>query len=179
MNKQEFAQFAMALKTFYSKENILPNDAAMQLWFNQLADIDYKDAELFLNKWVAVEKWSPAIADIRAGVAEIRFGAVDDWGKGWEQIEKAIRYFGYTRVEEAYESMDEITRECAKRLGFANICASENIQADRANFRMIYEQIAQRKKTERQMNPDTLKLIQKRMEKLADNGGIKYIEQIN
>ncbi len=153
MNRQEFAQFAMALKTYYSKENILPNDAAMQLWFNQLADIEYTDAELFLNKWVAVEKWSPAISDIRAGVAEIRFGVVEDWGKGWEQVERAIRMYGYMRIDEAYESMDEITREAARRLGFQNICMSDNIQADRANFRMLYEQIAARKKLDRQLNP--------------------------
>lgn len=43
--------------------------------------------------------------------------------------------------------MDAITRECVKRLGWKDLCMSENQTADRANFRMIYEQV-QRKKVE-------------------------------
>ena len=42
--------------------------------------------------------------------------------------------------------MDEITRACVKRLGWKELCMSENPVADRANFRMIYEQIQQQKK---------------------------------
>jgi hypothetical protein len=48
MNKKEFAIFASALRTYYPKENLLPNEQAMQLWFNQLSDIPYKVAEVTL-----------------------------------------------------------------------------------------------------------------------------------
>lgn len=177
MNKQEFAQFTMELKTYYSKENILPNNQAMDLWYKQLNDIPYDVASLFLNKWVACEKWSPTIADIRAGVADITQGEVADWGKGWEQIEKAIRYYGIYRVDEAYASMDEITREVAERLGFKNICMSENIQNDRANFRMLYEQVAQKKKTNRQINPNVALLMNRTVAAIEQNA--KPAEEIN
>ena len=159
MKREEFAKFAMALKSFYSKENILLNEQSMQLWYEQIKDIPYDVANVFLSKWVATERWAPTIADIRAGASEITNGVIEDWGKGWEQVERAIRMFGMYRVDEAYESMDEITREIAKRLGFQNICMSENLQNDRANFRMLYEQIAQRKKLERQINPDVLRIM--------------------
>ena len=39
------------------------------------------------------------------------------------------------------ESFDEIIREVVKRLGFQNICLSENIVADRARFAEIYQAI--------------------------------------
>jgi vacuolar-type H+-ATPase subunit E/Vma4 len=52
---------------------------------------------------------------------------------------------------EALQSLDEITRKCVKRLGFQNLCTSENITADRANFRMIYEQESQRTKANNQL----------------------------
>ena len=65
MNRKEFALFASALRTYYPREKLLPNEQAMELWFNQLQDIPYKVAELTLNKWVATNKWSPSIADIR------------------------------------------------------------------------------------------------------------------
>ena len=47
--------------------------------------------------------------------------------------------------------MEPLTRECVKRLGYKNICLSENIELDRANFRMIYEQVSQRKVQEAQL----------------------------
>jgi hypothetical protein len=166
MTKKEFMVFAMALKTYYPKDGLMQNEQAMGLWHNQLSDIDYKTAELFLQKWVATNKWSPTIADIREGCANITQGEMQDWGKAWEQVEKAIRYYGMYREDEAYASMDEITQEVTRRLGFKEICMSENIQLDRANFRMIYEQVLQRKKADRQVNPSVRKLIQQASQKL-------------
>lgn len=68
MTKKEFAIFASALRTYYTKEQILPNDQAMELWFMQLKDIPYDAAQEMLNKWVANNKWSPTIAEIRQQV---------------------------------------------------------------------------------------------------------------
>ena len=160
MNKSEFATFAAALKTYYPREGLLPNQQAMELWFRQLEDIPYKVAELVLNQWVATNKWSPSIADIREKAAVVKNGEIPDWGEGWEQVTKAIRRYGLYRQAEALASMDEITRRCVERLGFWELCASENVMADRANFRMIYEQLAERKKKEAQTPQPLLGLIQ-------------------
>ncbi len=130
----------------------------MELWFTQLQDIPYNVATATLNKWVAVEKWSPSIADIRRLATEIVNGSPEDWGKGWEQVEKAIRFYGSYREAEALDSLDEITRATVKRLGFKNICTSENPQTDRANFRMIYEELAERKGKDAQI-PEIVKNI--------------------
>ena len=65
MDRKEFGQFAMALKTYFPRESLLPNTQAMELWYRQLEDIDYKHAEGALNRWVRESKWSPTIADIR------------------------------------------------------------------------------------------------------------------
>lgn len=156
MNKQEFSLFTMALKTYYPRENLLPNTQAMELWYQQLQDIPYRTAEAALNQWVATNKWSPSIADIRETAAGVASGEVLDWGEGWEQVLKAIRKYGLYRAEDAMESFDPITRKCVERLDFKQICMSENISADRANFRMIYEQLAERRRQEAQ-TPEALK----------------------
>ena len=158
MDKKEFSLFAMALKTYYPRENLLPNEQAMELWFKQLHDIPYQVAEIALNKWVATNKWSPSIADIREMSSTVKNGEIPDWGDGWEQVLQAIRKYGTYRIPEAMESFDPITRQCVERLGFRNICMSDNISTDRANFRMIYEQLAERKRKEALL-PDTLKLL--------------------
>ena len=74
MTEIEFAKFAMALKTYYPRENLLPNQQAMDLWFSQLQDIPYKVAEVGLNKWVSLNKWSPSIADIREMASTVANG---------------------------------------------------------------------------------------------------------
>ena len=158
MDKKEFSTFAMALRTYYPKEQILPNQQAMELWFRQLQDIPYKVAEAALNKWVSTNKWSPSIAEIREMAASVKCGEIPDWGDGWEHVLLAIRKFGQYRIPEAMESFDPITKQCVERIGFRNICMSENIASDRANFRMIYEQLAERKKKDAQI-PDKLKQI--------------------
>lgn len=161
MDKNEFSMFSMALKTYYPRENLLPNTQAMELWFKQLQDIPYQVAEAALNKWVAVNKWSPSIADIRAEAAEIKNGEAPDWGEGWESVLDAIRRYGSYRVDEAMASFEPVTRRCVERIGFLNICQSENIAVDRANFRTLYEQLAEKEQKHRQMPPALSQLIAK------------------
>ena len=151
MIKKEFALFAMALRTYYPRENLLPNDEAMDLWFAQLQDIPYKIAQAGLQKWVATNKWSPSIADIREMTSGITFGEIPDWGEAWSETQKAIRRFGSYRVAEALDSLSPLTRKVVERIGFMNLCMSDNESADRANFRMIYETLAERQKRDAQL----------------------------
>ena len=156
MTKQEFAQFVMALKTYYPRETLLPNNQAVELWFRQLSDIPYNIAEVALNQWVATNKWSPSIADIREMALDVQVGVKPDYGEGWEQVQMAIRKYGSYEPQKALDSMDEVTRQVVKQLGWRNLCMSENEAADRANFRMIYERLVERKRQDAQL-PETLR----------------------
>lgn len=144
MDKKEFGMFASALRTYYSRENLLPNSQALELWFRQLQDIPFPVAEAVLDKWVATNKWSPSIADIRELATEIQIGKLPDWGEAWEETCKAIRRFGMYRAKEGIESLSPLTMETVNRLGWNNLCLSENQTADRANFRQCYEIVAKR-----------------------------------
>ena len=173
MNKEEFAKFAMGLKTFYPKEGLLPNAAAMELWYKQLEDIPYQLAEIALSKWVATNKWSPSIAEIRESALSVAKGDAPLWSDGWEQVLKAMRIYGSYNQSMALASMDEITAEAVRRLGWGELCRSENTTADRANFRLIFEQIAERKKKQ-DVLPDALtnmidSLQAEERKKLANN----------
>lgn len=151
MTKQEFGQWVMALRTYYPREKLLPNSQAVDLWYEQLQDIPYNMAEISLNKWVATNKWSPSISDIRELSSGIVTGEIRDWGDAWESVIDAVRLYGTYEIPEAMASFDELTREVVKRIGFRTICMSENIATERANFRMIYEELAKRKKEDSQI----------------------------
>ena len=179
MTRQEFWQFAAAIRTYYSRENILPNEQAMELWFRQLQDIPFPVAEAILAKWVATNKWSPSIADIRDGVAEIQNGGpAPDWGEAWDQAMNAIRRFGSYDEDGALASLPPLTRETVRRLGYKSLCWSENQVADRANFRQVYEILSKRKvETDKIPLPvrETLKALTASFAKPVDNNTQKAI----
>ncbi len=170
MTKKEFAIFAMALKTYYPRENLIPNEQALNLWFDRLQDIPYQVAEAGLKKWVSLNKWSPSIADIREMATDIVSGDVPDWGDAWEEVNRAIRTYGSYRALEALESLSPLTRKATERMGFVNLCMSENQSADRANFRMVYETLAQRQKQDAQL-PEGLKIEMSRLQGIKLIGG--------
>ena len=152
MDKKEFGVLAAAIRTYYPKEQILPNQQAMELWYRELQDIPYVVAETSLRKWVATNKWSPSIADIREGAVTVQHGEAKDWGEAWEDVIAAVSRYGMYNQEKALNSLDPMTRTAAERTGFRNICLSENISTERANFRMIYESLSEREKTEWQIS---------------------------
>ena len=65
MDRQQFAQWALALITFYPKADLLQNDKAISLWYEVLGDLDYEIATKALKRWVMTQKWPPTVADIR------------------------------------------------------------------------------------------------------------------
>ena len=132
----------------------------MELWFRQLEDIPYDLAEIALTKWVATNKWSPTIADIREQAASVVSGEKPLWSDGWEEVVRAIKNYGSYGQKEAMESMSEITRMAVRRMGYIDLCRSENPVADRANFRMIFEQIAEREQKQNQLPVSLKNLIE-------------------
>ena len=159
MNQTEFAAFAMALKTYYPRESLIPNKQAMELWYEQLQDIPNNIAQAALKKWVAINKWSPTIADIREMAVSVRDYDTPDWSEEWDLVLRAISKYGWYGTIEAMASLKPMTREVVRRLGFRNLCMSENISADRANFRDTYNLMVQREKQESQMPLGLLQVI--------------------
>ena len=148
MTFDEFKVLVKGMKAVYTSERFLPDADSIKIWYSLLKDLEYAVLNAAIQQYIATNKFPPTIADLRELATTICAGAIPDWGEGWEQVLMAIRKFGSYRETEALESMDEITKTCVKRLGFRNICLSENINQDRANFRMIYEQLTERTRKE-------------------------------
>ena len=66
---------------------------------------------------------------------------------------RGVRLYGSYEPDKAYNLMDDITETATRRVGWENICFAENIDNVRANFRMIYEAEAKRRKREAQVSP--------------------------
>lgn len=165
VSKQEFATLVLAMQAMYGDEFIVTEEA-MDVWFALLHDLDYQILSKALQKHMLTNKFKPTVAELREIYVDLICPVISDWSEGWEQVSKAIGHYGMYRTEEAMESFDEVTREAVKRLGFQNICLSENIVADRARFAEIYQAIQQRKRIAVNIGsalPDLQEFVNKRL----------------
>lgn len=177
MTREEFKVLCKGMKAVYTQPSFLPDADAFNIWYSLLQDIDYMVAQAAIQKYMLTNKFPPTIADIREYATTIKTGEKPLWSDGWEEVLKAIRKYGSYRESEALESMTEITRKSVQRLGFRNICMSENIMADRANFRMIYEQIAEREHTSKQIPVKLSSLIEDIQKKGLDSWNLLEMKE--
>ena len=129
-------------------KDFIGTEQALDVWYALLHDLDYQILSKVLQQYMLTNKFKPTVAELREIYTELVSPTISDWSEGWEKVSKAIGHYGMYQEEAAMESFDEVTREVVKRLGFLNICLSENIVADRARFAEIYQAIHRRKRTE-------------------------------
>lgn len=157
MSREEFKILVKGMKAVYAQPSFIPDQDAFNVWYGLMKDIDYQVCNAAIQKWMLTNKFPPTIAEIRELATEIQCGKLPDWGEAWEETCKAIRRYGFYRPKEGLESLSPLTRETVNRLGWSNLCLSENPTADRANFRQCYEVVAKR---EHENNVLSLPLIE-------------------
>ena len=146
MDKEEFKVLVKGMKAVYSQPTFIPDQDAFNVWYSLINDLTYEVCNVAIQKYMLANKYPPTIADIRELATTVRFGELPNWSESWENVIRAIRRYGSYNEAEALNSLDDLTRQAVIRLGFRNLCMSENIAVERANFRMIYEQLAERLK---------------------------------
>ena len=139
-----------------------------------LHDIEYPVCLNAIKQLMSTSKFAPSIAEIRERCAGVCH-ETRDWGAAWDEVLRAVRFYGMYQEEAALQNMSEDTRACVRRIGFQNICLSENITADRANFRMIYEAMSREKKEMLQL-PEKVRSEQERFRALATET-VKQLEK--
>lgn len=144
MTFNEFKVLVKGMKAVYTSPNFLPDADSVKIWYRLLEDMPYELANIAIQRHMSTNKFPPTPAEIRQAAVQT-VEAPRGWADGWEQFRKAVGKYGYYQQEAALASMDETTRKVVKRLGWKQLCESENPMQDRANFRMVYEQEAQRK----------------------------------
>lgn len=174
MTKDEFAKIAMAIRTFYPRENFLPNVQTMELWYNELKDLDYKTMEVAVRKWVSTHEFSPSIAKLREMCATVEKGELPGCEEGWEEVRRSFSSYGQYHEKEALESFSPITRKVVEIIGYKELCWSENQIADRKHFMDIYKQLAHRMEEDRQIAP----AVQARIAEIRGEQPTPLIEQM-
>lgn len=167
MTKMEFLKLVRSLKSVYTRDNFIPDQESADVWFSLLSDMDYGLLTAAAKIWILQNKFPPTVAELREQAAKILENDPDDWSAEWEKVISCVKLFGMYRETEALASLDEMTRSCVMRVGFQNICRSENVSIERANFRMIYENMANRQREEAKLPEELRKQIGQIREAIA------------
>lgn len=143
MTDEQFETIALTIKAAYPHSNVLPDPYSMKVWYRALGDLDYNDVSNAVAEHMCTSQFPPSIAEIRKCCAKCK-SEIPDWSEAWERVQKAIRYYGAYRDDEAMESLDEVTRAAVRRMGYKSLCYAEqkNAETDRAQFREIYNLVA-------------------------------------
>lgn len=161
MTFEDFRTIALGMRTVYVKDNFLNSPEAVKIWYQLLGDLPYEVLNVAVQRYMTTKKYPPTIAELRGIAMELLEGEQKDWGQGWEQVRTAIRKYGVYDPKGALESMDSITRQVVTRMGWSEICLSENQEVDRANFRMLYEQLSKKDAEVKQLPPKLQEQLQR------------------
>ena len=151
MTDNEFETIALAIKAAYPNSNALMDKYAMKTWYRALADLDYRVVENAVWEHISISVFPPSIAEIREKCSARLSPMITDWGEAWEEVLVAIRKFGSYREVEAIASLSKLTAVAVRRMGFLNLCQSDNPVADRAHFQRIYEGMVKEERKQTQL----------------------------
>ena len=111
----------------------------VKAWTMLLEDVSAAEVAAALKRYLATSKWLPAASEIRTIVAESRHGRRRPGADAWGDVLKAVGRYGMNRSP-AFD--DPLVAHCVARLGWRELCLSENATADRARFIELYDQQA-------------------------------------
>lgn len=154
MTREEFKVLTKGMKAVYTQPTFIPDADAFNVWYELLKDLDYMQVSVAIKKHMQSCKFPPTIADLRENSAELTHGEVNDWSAGWADTCRMISKYGSYNPEKALAELDPITRTVVRRMGFKELCMSENPVADRANFRIIYDNEANRRREAAKISED-------------------------
>ena len=166
MTAKEFGLLADAIKTYFPRDNVLPTENALRLWYAELKDIPYQIAYAAFRKYVLTNKFAPTIADIREQAAELynqREGDISEI-TAWQLVWKAICNSGY-HAEEEFEKLPETVKRAVgsasqlRQWGLSEV-NDNTISYWKSEFQRIYRLEQQKEFERRKLSPDVLKLIQ-------------------
>lgn len=162
MTFKEFGKLADAIKTYFPRDNMLPTDTAMELWYDMLKDMDYQSAYIGLKNHVATSKFAPTISDIRNGAVISQPQELNEM-EAWSLVSKAIRNSGYNSVEEFAKLPSLVQRAVGlpSQLRTWGLDENYNEEVVSSNFIKCYRNVLARQRELQKMPQNVRQLIEK------------------
>lgn len=167
MTFKEFGYIADAIKTYFPRDNVLPTEHAMSLWYDGLKDLPYQVVNIALKKYVQTNRFAPSIADIREQAAQLnqnnQNGDLNET-EAWSLVLKAIRRSTYYSEEEFAKLPTTVQRAVASPKQLREWATLEDVDGKtltviQSNFQRTFRVEQQRERERNKLSPDVLKLM--------------------
>lgn len=162
MTYAEFAKLAANIKTYFPRDNVLPSDRAMTLWYESLKDLDADAVMTGLKKYVLTNKFPPSISDLRsyavrpAGKEEI--SETHAWNLVYQALGNSIGH-----AEEEFDKLPEVVQRAVHSPGQLREWAKMDIRTVNSviysNFLRAYSAAVVRQREDDNM-PEYLKELE-------------------
>lgn len=167
MTFKEFGYIADAIKTYFPRDNVLPTEHAMSLWYDGLKDLPYQIVNIALKKYVQTNRFAPTIADIREQVAQLNQNNQNDdlnETEAWSLVLKAIRRSTYYSEEEFSKLPEIIQRTVGTPKQLREWATLEDVDGKtltvlQSNFQRTFRVEQQRERERNKLSPDVLRLM--------------------
>lgn len=166
MNNSETIKLFAIINSLYPRsESFAQADRTMVMtWAAMLSDVPFQMAEAAVQAIAATQPYAPSISEIRAKIAPKSIGADEAWG----YITNAIKRHGIYNAAAAKKSMPAEVWDMVTRIGWENICMSEEPAVERGLFIKLWA-IQEKRIAEQARIPAEIR-------KLLENAQIKRLE---
>lgn len=182
MNLEDFTLLFNYLCKAYNKE---VDTTQLKIWydfFKEYNGIDFKNA---IIQCINEKNYFPSIAEIKELIIkqtnnEINLKADEEWNN----VLECIRTYGYPQEEKALNSLQPITREIVKRIGYQELCMMDENR--KYNYRSAFIKSFENEKQDiirymKSNNKDSIEmqLIQERNKQTLNNVARRLIHKID
>ena len=149
---------------FAAYPNVQVGIETVAMYVRLLQDIPPDELQTVVDQAVATSRFLPTIAELRDMRHSLARLGAPTWADAWDAVQREIRRvgsYGLPRFD------DPLTERAVKAMGWKAICASDNPATDRAQFRDMYNALAEREETARKLLPQARELAGR----LSEDGG--------
>lgn len=167
MTFKEFGIIADAIKTYFPRDNVLPTEHAMSLWYDGLKDLPYQVVNIALKKYVQTNRFAPSIADIREQAAQLNQNNQKtdlNENEAWVLVLKAIQRSGYYSEEEFAKLPKIIQRTIGSPSRLREMALDEkfNHGVESSNFQNKFRIEQQKEREKQKLSQDVARLIREK-----------------
>lgn len=123
MTESEFSFMYSFLCEAYNKEI---NENQMLVWYDFFKEYDQLSFKNAIVQCINESKFFPTIADIKQKLVKqtsLEAGLKAD--EEYDKVIETIRQYGYMREEEALNSLNPLTRNIVRRIGYQELCCAD------------------------------------------------------
>ena len=135
---------------FAAFPNTQISEGTVAVYMRLLADIPPESLQVAVDQAIATCRFLPTVAELRDTLHGLSAIGQLSWGEAWEDVQKEMRRIGSYGVP---QFSSELTGAVVRSMGWKTLCASENQQTDRAQFRDMYNALAARRDGEQKLLP--------------------------